>query len=303
MQKEIKEFLDMLGAEKGCSKNTILAYGSDLVHFETFLKKELGKTNLLLVKKDDIKYYLSYLRENNITAKTQSRKLTAINGFYLFCLSENLITTNPASNIHTPKKQKSLPKYLSQDEIEKLITYAHKNNKDKGIRLDFLVELLYATGLRVSELVSLPYKAFIKNEYIQVMGKGAKERLIPINHRVIEKKERYEKIRKNFINKTQTDSKYLFPSKSNKGHLTRFAFYKELKDLALKSGIINQVSPHVFRHSFASHLLEGGADLRSVQTMLGHTDISTTQIYTHIMKDKLKKAVIENHPLSKIKKN
>ena len=135
------------------------------------------------------------------------------------------------------------------------------------------------------------------------MGKGAKERLIPINHRVIEKKERYEKIRKNFINKTQTDSKYLFPSKSNKGHLTRFAFYKELKDLALKSGIINQVSPHVFRHSFASHLLEGGADLRSVQTMLGHTDISTTQIYTHIMKDKLKKAVIENHPLSKIKKN
>lgn len=300
MQKEIKEFLDMLEVEKGCSKNTSLAYGRDLKNFEEFLRKEVKKNNLLFATKEDIKYYLSYLRERGISSKTQSRKLTAIKGFYLFCLSEDLIKQNPATNIYTPKKEKSLPKYLNKQEIEKMIETAGKDNKAKGLRLDFLIELLYGTGLRVSELLNLKPGSFIKNEYIQVMGKGSKERLVPINEKVIEKKEKYEKIRYNFIKKTEIDSKYLFPSKSKEGHLTRFAFYKELKDLALKSGIpVEKVSPHVFRHSFATHLLEGGADLRSVQTMLGHTDISTTQIYTHIMKERLEEAIKKHHPLSK----
>ncbi|MBD5405884.1 site-specific tyrosine recombinase XerD [bacterium] len=299
----INNFLNMLSAEKGISQNTKFAYKTDLEKFAEFLKTECKKQNILDTQTDDIKYYFSYLKENKMTAKSQSRKLSALNSFFLFYLSEGDIKKNPASAIFSPKLGKTLPKYLTKEEVENLIITAKKIHTNKGIRLDFLLELLYATGLRVSELVSLPLLAFVKKEYIQVMGKGSKERLVPINNNVLKKLDSYLKVRDSFIPKNQTDSKFLFPSNGKSGHLTRFYFYKQLKEVALSAGIDeNKVSPHVFRHSFASHLIAGGADLRAVQTMLGHSDISTTQIYTHIMSDKLKSAVNNNHPLAKMKK-
>ena len=162
------------------------------------------------------------------------------------------------------------------------------------------MELLYATGLRVSELVSLPLKSIIKNEFVEVMGKGSKERLVPLNKKALELYEEYKNIRNVFIKDGET-SKFLFPSRGASGHQTRDTFYKNLKDIAISAGIDPaKVSPHVFRHSFASHLVAGGADLRAVQIMLGHSDIATTQIYTHIMTDRLKKAVEEKHPLNNL---
>ena len=299
----IDNFLNMLSAERGIAKNTKSAYRTDLEKFAEFLKAECKKKSLLDTDKSDIKTYLSFLKKNGISAKSQSRKLSSLNSFFIFYLSEGEIEKNPTSSIFSPKLEKSLPKYLTKEEVEKLISTAKKINSNNGIRLDFILELLYATGLRVSELISLPLKSFVKKEYIQVMGKGAKERLVPINENVIKKLDIYMKVRDTFLPKNQTESKYLFPSTSKQGYITRFYFYKQLKEIAMLAGINpDRVSPHVFRHSFASHLLSGGADLRAVQTMLGHSDIATTQIYTHILSDKLKDAVSSNHPLAKLKK-
>ena len=298
MNNDVKKFLEMMIAEKGVSQNTFQAYLSDLEEFQDFLKSECGIGKIENVKKADVKQYLSFLQENGYSAKSQARKLSAMNSFYLFLLSENIIKENPISGIFAPKIGKSLPKYLSQTEIELLIKTAKKIHNARGIRLEFQMELLYATGLRVSELVSLPLKALIKGEFIEVMGKGSKERLVPLNKKAIQLFNEYKSVRDSFIPEKQT-SKFLFPSRSKNGYQTRDAFFKNLKDIAIVAGIdVTRVSPHVFRHSFASHLLAGGADLRAVQTMLGHSDISTTQIYTHIMTDKLKSAVEEHHPLA-----
>ena len=300
MESSIKKFLEMMVAEKGASKNTVGAYLTDLEKFQEFLLSECSVKNLEKVQKNDVKQYLSYLHENNYSSKSQARKLSAINSFYLFLLSENVVKENPVSGIFSPKTGKSLPKYLSKDEIELLIKTAKKIHTARGIRLEFQMELLYATGLRVSELVTLPFKSIIKNEFIEVMGKGSKERLVPLNKNAIKLFEEYKNVRNLFIPNGK-DSKFLFPSKSASGHQTRDTFYKNLKDIAIASGIDPaKVSPHVFRHSFASHLIAGGADLRAVQTMLGHSDISTTQIYTHIMTDRLKTAVEQKHPLAKM---
>ena len=298
MNNDMKKFLEMMIAEKGVSQNTFQAYLSDLEEFQDFLKSECGIGKIENAKKADVKQYLSFLQENGYSAKSQARKLSAMNSFYLFLLSENIIKENPISGIFAPKIGKSLPKYLSQTEIELLIKTAKKIHNARGIRLEFQMELLYATGLRVSELVSLPLKALIKGEFIEVMGKGSKERLVPLNKKAIQLFNEYKSVRDSFIPEKQT-SKFLFPSRSKNGYQTRDAFFKNLKDIAIVAGIdVTRVSPHVFRHSFASHLLAGGADLRAVQTMLGHSDISTTQIYTHIMTDKLKSAVEQHHPLA-----
>ncbi len=298
MKENIKKFLEMLIAERGVAHNTVMAYSFDLSQFNDFLTSECNIYDIKNAKKDDIKYYISFLKENNFSSKSQARKLSVINSFYLFLLSENKIKENPASGIFAPKIEKNLPKYLTKEEIEKLINTAKKINSSNGLKLEFQMELLYATGLRVSELVSLPYKSIIKDKFIEVMGKGAKERLVPLNKKAINLFKLYDKIRKDFIPKGQ-DSKFLFPAKSKNGYQTRGSFFNNLKKIAIKTGIDTiKVSPHVFRHSFASHLIAGGADLRAVQTMLGHSDISTTQIYTHIMTDKLEKAIKENHPLT-----
>ncbi len=302
MENNIKKFLEMMIAEKGASQNTFQAYLSDLEEFQQFILSERNVKNLESVQKNDIKQYLSYLNENKYSSKSQARKLSALHSFYIFLMSENIINKNPTSGIFSPKIGKSLPKYLSKDEIELLIQTAKKVHTARGIRLEFQMELLYATGLRVSELVSLPLKSIIKDEFIEVMGKGSKERLVPLNKKAIKLFNEYKNIREIFIKDGET-SKFLFPSRSNSGHQTRDTFYKNLKEIAVAAGIDPaKVSPHVFRHSFASHLIAGGADLRAVQIMLGHSDIATTQIYTHIMSDRLKKAVEEKHPLSQLLK-
>ena len=303
MNEYIKKYLEMMIAEHGVAWNTSLAYQSDLEHWQDFLYTECGKTKIQNASKPDIKQYLSWLKENKYSAKSQARKLSSINSFYLFLLSENIIKNNPTTGIFSPKIGRSLPKYLTKEEIELLVKTAKQLNTDRGIRLEFQMELLYATGLRVSELVSLPMKSVIKDEFIEVMGKGSKERLVPLNERAYKLYREYCGIRNNFLPKNETTSKYLFPSKTGKGYQTRQAFFINLKHIAIIAGINpKRVSPHVFRHSFASHLVAGGADLRAVQTMLGHSDISTTQIYTHIMTDKLKSAIQNNHPLANIKK-
>ena len=303
MQNLIKRFLEMMIAEKGSSQNTAEAYYNDLSFFIEFLRNECECNDVRKAKKADIKQYLSHIREEDFSTKTQARKLSCIKTFYLFLLTEGEVKDNPTLGIFSPKVGKSLPKYLSKDEIDILIETAKKKNSMAGIRLEFQLELLYDTGLRVSELVSLPFNAITKRKCIQVMGKGSKERMVPICDKVVELFELYKTVRDKFITKGKK-SKFLFPSRSISGHQTRDAFYKNMKEVAVEAGINpERVSPHVFRHSFASHLIEGGADLRAVQTMLGHSDIATTQIYTHIQTDRLKSAVEGNHPLANILKD
>ena len=303
MQNLKKRFLEMMVAEKGASQNTVEAYSEDLNAFTIFLQKEFELDDVRKVKKADIKQYLSFIREKNFSTKTQARKLSCINSFYSFLLTEGEIDENPTLGIFAPKVGKSLPKYLSREEIDKLIETAKKKKGVAGIRLEFQLELLYDTGLRVSELVSLPFNAIMKNKCIQVMGKGSKERMVPVCEKVFELFEKYKEER-NLLIKPGKKSKFLFPSSSESGHQTRDAFYKEMKEIAIMAGINpERVSPHVFRHSFASHLIAGGADLRAVQTMLGHSDIATTQIYTHIQTERLKSAVEKNHPLNNLLKD
>jgi integrase/recombinase XerD len=289
MDPSVKKFLEMMAAERGAAANTIYAYASDLAEFG----RNIGKREILEASKANIRAYLHDLEARGVSAKTQARKFSTISGFFLFALSEGLIKENPASGIFAPKAGKSLPKYLSREETEKIIAAAREANGAKGLRLDFMLELLYATGLRVSELVSLPKNSIIKDEMLSVTGKGSKERLVPLNSAAISKMKKYAAVRRG-------ESKYLFPSSGASGHLTRGAFFKQVKEAAARAEIDpKRVSPHVFRHSFASHLLENGADLRAVQAMLGHSNIATTQIYTHIMDRRLKEAVGKNHPLAR----
>jgi integrase/recombinase XerD len=229
------------------------------------------------------------------SVRTRARRLSCIHEFYRFAYSEGWIKVNPSDYLQGPKLPQTLPKYLTEDEIFLLIQQARENNK----RLYVLLELLYATGMRVSELVGLPLGAFVPDErHLLILGKGGRERIVPLNDYAIDALIQWKQIRENDLPYNRK-SKWLFPSKSRLGHLTRDTFFKELKKLALLVGLNpDKVSPHVFRHSFASHLVAHDADLRSVQQMLGHSDISTTQIYTHILPDRLKKIVEKSHPLS-----
>lgn len=297
MDEYIKKYLEMMVAERGVSSNTVLAYSTDLLKFKQFCEDK--SINLFNVDVDIVRSYIKFLVENKYTVTSQARKIAVLNSFYLFLLSENLITKNPVNSIFLPKQVSHLPKYLTIEEIEKLIETSININKTKGIRLKCQIELLYATGLRVSELLNLSLSSVIKDKFIQVRGKGSKERLVPVHKKAIEVLNEYKEIRSCFY-KTK-DNKFLFPSKGKTGHQTRESFFINLKQIAIKAGIDPaKVSPHVLRHSFASHLLEKGADIRTVQFLLGHEDISTTQIYTHILANKLESAVEENHPLSKM---
>ncbi len=300
MDEYIKKYLEMMVAERGISSNTVLAYSTDLIEFKNYLKDFLFISDLLYVEIGCIRNYLSYLNDNFYSVRSQARKLAVLNSFYLFLLSEKKIKTNPISSIFTPKLSAAIPKYLTLKEIDLLIETAKKQNSYRGIRLEFQMELLYATGFRVSEMVSLPLNAVIKDKFIQVLGKGSKERLVPIHKKLIELFYKYKDVRHFFLDNNSV-SKFLFPSRSEKGYQTRDSFFKNLKNIAVIAGIDpKKVSPHVFRHSFASHLLEEGTDIRIVQTLLGHEDISTTQIYTHIFANKLKSEIEKNHPLSKL---
>lgn len=277
-------FLEALAAEKGCSKQTLDAYASDL----KIAEQTLG--DLLQQNTKTIQTYLSNL---DCKASSMSRKASAFRSFYKFLMSEKIITSNPAMNIELPKKNKTLPKCLSVEEIDLLISSA--GDIKTSTRLSCMIELLYASGLRVSELCELPLTANLGDKLL-IHGKGAKERLVPMHESAQKSLQNWLKYR------GEIDSKYVFPSNGKSGHITRDGFFKILKKCAVLAGISpDRVSPHVLRHSFASHLLEGGANLRAIQTMLGHEDISTTQIYTHILPETLRKTVEKAHPLAKNK--
>ncbi len=275
-------FLEALSAEKGRGEKTIASYASDLNHADAALPN-----GLLNASESDIQNYLSALPDR---ASSIARKASAIRGFYKFLMLEKIITTNPTKNIELPKRARPLPKLLSPDEIGLLISSA--GDIKTSVRLRAMIELLYASGLRVSELCELPMTGIL-GDHLLIHGKGAKERMVPMHAGAIDALNKWLTLR------DDPDSKYVFPGTGASGHITRDGFFKILKKCAMLAGIDeHRVSPHVLRHSFASHLLSHGANLRAIQTMLGHEDISTTQIYTHVLPEKLRETVEQYHPLS-----
>lgn len=284
----IEIFLEALSAEKGRSKKTLESYGSDLFHAE----QTLG--NLINVTADDLQKYLANLPDK---ASSVARKASSLRGFYKFLMLEKIINKNPAAALEIPKRQKTLPKFLGIDEIDLLISSA--GDIKNSFRLRAMIELLYASGLRVSELCELPMTAILGDKLL-IHGKGAKERMVPMHQSARDALSKWLEI--SDAPKNKYGVKYVFPSNSSTGHITRDGFFKILKKCAVLAGIDpKRVSPHVLRHSFASHLLAGGANLRAIQTMLGHEDISTTQIYTHVLPEALRNTVEQHHPLGKKK--
>ncbi|ADE29884.1 site-specific tyrosine recombinase XerD [Rickettsia prowazekii] len=302
----IAQFLEMLLAERALSKNSILSYKRDLLDFQHYLAAQ--KISELNITTGNIRKWIEYLASNNLHARSINRKISTIKSYYAFLISENHTKFNPVLNIDLPKYQNKLPIILSIDQIKLILEYCSKDNTPEGIRLNAMINLLYASGLRVSELVSLKLADILTNntskgtvrKIFSVLGKGNKERVIVINDQAVLSIIKYLEIRDFFINKAKSKNLiYLFPSSAVAGYMTRQNFAILLKSVALYTGLNPEhVSPHILRHSFASHLLEGGADLRVIQELLGHADISTTQIYTHLHTNHLKKALL-HHPLNK----
>ena len=295
----IQDFLDMLTAEKGASANTIAAYRSDLMQFF-----EIAKTDYQQITRKGIVGYLKELNKLCYAQKSQARKLSALREFFKFLMQEKLIFENPCHNISAPKPEKHLPNFLTAEQINILVSRAFKEDKPALKRIGIMIHLMFTTGLRVSELISLTENSinYDKNT-ILIFGKGSKERIVFISNQAKKNVFEYVKnLRHNFINKNKT-SNWLFPSLSSKsGHITRGSFFKHLKQLAYLAELNPDIiSPHTLRHSFATNLVNHNADLRSVQKMLGHENISTTEIYTHILHDKLIDTVLKNHPLAEIK--
>ena len=292
----IEDFLDMMAAEIGASQNTLDAYRRDLEQFVEICNKPFGQ-----ITADDIAFYLSVLNKRRYATKSVARKISVLRDMFKFLFSEKQITSNPLINISAPKPEKPLPKFLTKDDMKNLLAAAHEKNDFKSKRLAVMLELMYACGLRVSELVSLPENCInFDKRQILVRGKGSKERLIPVAASTLKALGEYFTFRDEFI-RGGRKSIWLFPSSRSKlGHMTRNGFFKDLKELAVRAGVSpNKISPHVLRHSFATHLLQNEADLRTVQKMLGHENISTTEIYTHIMSEDLLRVVAGNHPLSR----
>ncbi|MBI4185367.1 MAG: site-specific tyrosine recombinase XerD [Proteobacteria bacterium] len=291
-------FLELLVAERGAAANTVTAYRRDLDDFAAFLaRRGLGLTE---ARADDVRDYLGRLARERLSPRTGARRLSALRQFHRFLLAEGVRADDPSAQVDGPRRGRALPKYLGEGEVSALIAAARRKPGREGLRLSALLELLYATGLRVSELVGLPRSALARGgEVLIVRGKGAKERLVPLSVPAREAVAAWLRLRAG----EGTDgarSPWLFPSRSAAGHLTRQWVTRMLKELAAAAGIDPaRVSPHVVRHSFASHLIAHGADLRSVQQMLGHADIATTQIYTHVLEDRLRALVGEHHPLAR----
>ena len=295
----IDSFLDMMLAERNASNNTRQAYRRDLDDAAGFLARK--KADLVDASEDELRAYLRSLEE--FAAKTQARRLSSLRQFFQFLCSEGHRKDDPTRSIDAPKLGKSLPKYLSEDEVGRLLAVVAKMKGADGARLKALLELLYGAGLRVTELMSLPLQALrFDLKLVQVKGKGGKERLIPFGDMAAVALKAWLPYRKEMLGDKRT-SLYLFPSRDGRKHLTRQRFFQLLKEIGIAAKIDpSRLSPHVLRHAFATHLIEHGADLRSVQTMLGHADIATTQIYTHVASDRLSKTVEAHHPLAKKRK-
>jgi integrase/recombinase XerD len=295
-------YLDMLAAERGAGANTLSAYGRDLADFTAYLSG--ARRTVANAATEDLRAYLGDLARRGMTPATVARRLSAIRQLYRFLYAEGRRKDDPAAVLEGPKRSRPLPKTLSLGDVDRLLCTAAAHDPKappqtqlRAARLACLVEMLYATGLRVSELVALPMTAARQDaRVIVVRGKGNKERLVPLNNAAKRATANYLALLAQ--SKTSARSKWLFPSFGDSGHLTRQHLARELKALATTAGLrASQVSPHVLRHAFASHLLHNGADLRVVQTLLGHADISTTQIYTHVLEERLKSLVRDLHPL------
>lgn len=297
----VEAFLEMLVAERGAARNTVESYHRDLDDFANYAARHGGKPETADAAM--VRGYLAAQTAAGMSPRTTARRLSAFRQFFRFLLSEGVRDDDPSAAIDSPRQGRSLPKYLSEEEVERLLAAAKQRPGADGVRLNALMEILYATGLRVSELVGLPLSALSRDEgMLVVLGKGGKERIVPLTETAMEALDAYAIVRESYLprGRRAAASPWLFPSRSREGHLTRVRFAQLLKQLAMDAGVEpGKVSPHVLRHSFASHLLAHGADLRSLQQMLGHADIGTTQIYTHVLDARLKALVERAHPLAK----
>lgn len=300
----ISTFLDAAAADLGAAKNTRLAYARDLMDFHGALAAQ--KTPLLAATRGDIETYLIGCEASGLSAATRARRLSAIKQFYRFAFDEGWRDTNPAIQITGPAKTKKLPKTLSIEQVDALILASknHGQTAAERLRNTYLMELLYATGMRVTELVSLPISSARGDpRMLLIRGKGNKERMVPLSPSARDTMRDWLGHRNDMDDALRKSgkplSKYLFPSTSKEGHLTRHRFYLLIKEFALAAQIDPaMVTPHTLRHAFATHLLANGADLRSIQTLLGHADVATTEIYTHVLEERLKSLVMDHHPLA-----
>ena len=300
ISRRVEAFLEMMAAERGAARNTIESYRRDLEDFSAFATAR-GRAP----EEADaatVRAYLARLSGAGLAPRTSARRLSALGQFFGFLFAEGVRGDDPTATIDRPRQGRPLPKYLGEEEVENLLAAVHRRGGAEGVRLAALVEVLYATGLRVSELVGLPLAAISRDGRVLVVrGKGAKERMVPLGEPAARAVAAYKAVRADFMPKERrpTHERWLFPSRSAEGHLTRARFGQMLKEVAREAGLdTRRVSPHVFRHSFASHLLAHGADLRALQQMLGHADIGTTQIYTHVLEERLKALVRRAHPLA-----
>jgi len=297
-------FLDMLAAERGASKNTLDAYRRDLDDYLAYLSEAGAQPDNASAA--TIRGFMASLEERGLKATSAARRLSAVRQFHKFLYVEGYAPADPTAAVSAPKRGRALPKVLSVDQVDRLLQVAHEGIAEpkaspaerlRAARMACLLELLYATGLRVSELVSLPRSAAkTRDRFLVVRGKGAKERLVPLTDAARDAARAYLAL---LEEQGKAVGPWLFPADSESGYLTRQAFARELKNVASGAGLrADKISPHVLRHAFASHLLQNGADLRVVQELLGHSDISTTQIYTHVLDERLKSMVRDLHPLS-----
>ncbi|TCP84328.1 integrase/recombinase XerD [Rhizobium sp. PP-CC-2G-626] len=305
----LESFLEMMSVERGAAVNTLSSYQRDLEDILSFLKVRGVKATE--AEPDDFRAYFADFAAQGFKASSQARRLSALRQFYKFLYAEGIRTDDPTGVLDAPKKGRPLPKTMSVDDVTRLITQAEAEAVAEPrldrLRMAALIELLYATGMRVSELVSLPASVLARDgRFLIVRGKGNKERMVPLSRSAIAAMQRYgarmqaETAAKVGEAKGGEDSPWLFPSSSESGYLPRQVFARDLKGLAGRAGVrVASISPHVLRHAFASHLLANGADLRAVQELLGHSDISTTQIYTHVLEERLHDLVQNHHPLAK----
>ena len=292
MKEYIDEYINYVYIEKKLSKNTKEAYLNDLEEFCTYIKNP----NIKSINTDDIRDYINHLAEEKQKDKTIARKIVSIKTFFEYLIKNNIIDNNPSEKISSPKLKKSIPKVLNINEINKLLEYKPTNNKE--YRNKAMMELMYASGLRVSELVDLELNNIdFNNNYVRIFGKGKKERIVPINDIACKYLNEYINVYRASLLRGYITHK-VFISSYGKG-ITRQAFFKILKQIAKKQGIEKDFSPHTLRHSFATHLIEYGADLRSLSEMLGHENIKTTQIYTHLSNNKIKDDYEKYHPRNK----
>lgn len=301
----VSTFLDAQAAEQGAARNTLLAYARDLRDFGSWVADQ--GLDVAGLSRSDIEAYLMACEAQGLARTTRARRLAAIRQLFRFAYAEGWRSDDPASRITGPGKSKKLPVTLSLEEVEALLAAArmHGRTEAERARNTCLMELLYATGLRVTELVSLPVAAVRGTpQMILVRGKGDKERMVPLSDPARAALEdwlrHWDSAASDARAKRLPEPRFLFPSKGRAGHLSRVAFFLMLREIALKAGLDPaRISPHVLRHAFATHLLAGGADLRAIQTLLGHADVSTTEIYTHVLEERLKTLVLEHHPLAK----